>query len=436
MVDNTVLDAGAGGDTIGTDDIGGVKFQRIKLIHGADGTNDGDVATGNPLPVDLRELAGASIPTGGGVESGSLRVTIANDSTGVVSVDDNGGALTVDGTVSVDINAGTNNIGDVDVLSVVPGTGATNLGKAEDAAHTSGDTGILALAVRRAADTPTSGADGDYEPLKTDANGHLKVEIFDGGDSHTVDGTVTVTHPQLGNGTAAGSQRVTIASDTTGVLSVDDNGGSLTVDVGTALPAGTNNIGDVDIASALPAGTNNIGDVDIASVAAGTTIEAVGDVAHDAAAAGNPVLICGIAQDVDDTAPPNRISAENDAARLATDFDGAVFTRPHGPQIWSHHTDSSSAQTDTTVHAAPGAGLSLYVTDIVFSSGAATAINLFFEEGATTVLGPYYLEATAGRGMSIHFQTPKKITANTALTFTTSAAILHTVDVTGYTAQG
>jgi hypothetical protein len=30
-----------------------------------------------------------------------------------------------------------------------------------------------------------------------------------------------------------------------------------------ALPAGTNNIGDVDIASAIPAGTNNIGDVDV-----------------------------------------------------------------------------------------------------------------------------------------------------------------------------
>lgn len=34
--------------------------------------------------------------TGGGTETGALRVTIANNSTGVVSVDDNGGALTVD----------------------------------------------------------------------------------------------------------------------------------------------------------------------------------------------------------------------------------------------------------------------------------------------------------------------------------------------------
>ena len=76
------------------------------------------------------------------------------------------------------------------------------------------------------------------------------------------------------------------------------------------------------------------------------------------------------------------------------------------------------------------------MTDIVFSSGAATAINLFFEETATKVLGPYYLEAVAGRGCVLRFLTPKKITANTALTLTTSASIAHCVDVTGYTAQG
>jgi hypothetical protein len=43
--------------------------------------------------------------------------------------------------------AGTANIGDVDVLSIVPGTGATNLAKAEDDAHTTGDT-IAPIAVR------------------------------------------------------------------------------------------------------------------------------------------------------------------------------------------------------------------------------------------------------------------------------------------------
>lgn len=45
---------------------------------------------------------------------------------------------------------------------------------AEDAAHTSGDTGIMALAVRQATPANLSGTDGDYEPLRVD-NGRLWV---------------------------------------------------------------------------------------------------------------------------------------------------------------------------------------------------------------------------------------------------------------------
>lgn len=51
MADNTTLNLGTGGDVIATDDIGGVKFQRMKLIFGADGVNAGDVSSANPLPV-------------------------------------------------------------------------------------------------------------------------------------------------------------------------------------------------------------------------------------------------------------------------------------------------------------------------------------------------------------------------------------------------
>lgn len=51
MADNTTLNTGTGGDVIASDDISGVKFQRVKLIRGADGTNDGDISTANPLPV-------------------------------------------------------------------------------------------------------------------------------------------------------------------------------------------------------------------------------------------------------------------------------------------------------------------------------------------------------------------------------------------------
>lgn len=103
---------------------------------------------------------------------------------------------------------------------------------------------------------------------------------------------------------------------------------------------------------------------------------------------------------------------------------------------WSFHSNGNAALTDQSVQAAPGAGQSIYVTDIVFSTNAATACTVFFEEGAVTVLGPYALEAVAGRGLAIHFQTPKKITPNTALTVTTTAAIAQALDVHGYIAPG
>jgi hypothetical protein len=46
---------------------------------------------------------------------------------------------------------------------------------AEDSAHTSGDLGMQSLAVRNDAGTALAGADGDYIPFSTDANGKLWV---------------------------------------------------------------------------------------------------------------------------------------------------------------------------------------------------------------------------------------------------------------------
>ena len=168
MADNTVLNLGSGGDTIASDDIAGVKHQRVKLSLGADGT-------------------AADAPVGGGVEAGTLRVTLASDSTGVLSVDDNGGTLTVDGTVTANLAAGTNNIGDVDVLSLVPGTGATALGKAVDSAAGATDTGVAALFVRDDSLSALTPVEGDYAHGRVDANGAVHVRVSAGGIAGIVD---------------------------------------------------------------------------------------------------------------------------------------------------------------------------------------------------------------------------------------------------------
>ncbi len=78
------------------------------------------------------------------------------------------------GDVTLLANSGVD-IGDVDVTSVIAGTGATNLGKAEDAAHTSGDTGVLALGVRNDDATSLVGTDKDYAPVQVDRRGGVRL---------------------------------------------------------------------------------------------------------------------------------------------------------------------------------------------------------------------------------------------------------------------
>jgi hypothetical protein len=178
VVDNVIGDSGdALGATFATDDIAGVHYPRTKLVHGADGTNDGDVSTANPLPVELTDSNQTVVADVGAIKT-------------AVELLDNaisGTEMQVD--VVAALPAGTNaigklaansgvDIGDVDVTSIAPGVGATNLGKAEDSVHTSGDVGVMALGVRNDDLVPLA-ADGDYTPLQTDVDGALWIHQKD-----------------------------------------------------------------------------------------------------------------------------------------------------------------------------------------------------------------------------------------------------------------
>lgn len=61
--------------------------------------------------------------------------------------------------------------GSSDITSIIPGTGATNLGKAEDAATASGDTGVAILERRIDTLASSAGADGDYAFKNQDSIG-------------------------------------------------------------------------------------------------------------------------------------------------------------------------------------------------------------------------------------------------------------------------
>tara|TARA_Y100000310_G_scaffold7748_1_gene8454 strand:- start:30 stop:1433 length:1404 start_codon:yes stop_codon:yes gene_type:complete len=121
----------------------------------------------------------------GGRYDSSAR-TLDNGDAGAVALNASGHVLSELSASTVAIgklaaNSGVD-IGDVDVTSIIPGTGATNLGKAEDTGHTSGDVGVMPLAVRKSTNpSALAGSDGDYAPFEVNQYGALWCELVAGG---------------------------------------------------------------------------------------------------------------------------------------------------------------------------------------------------------------------------------------------------------------
>lgn len=161
-----------------------------------------------------------------------------------------------------------------------------------------------------------------------------------------------------------------------------------------------------------------------------TTVTALtgGGIAHDSADSGNPLKIGFKAYSPDGTTPGTAV-AESDRTDGKADLDGRQYVNDEHPRWGSYHVDGSSALTDASVAADPGDGFQIVITNICFSSGAGTAINMFLEEGSTKIFGPIYLEAVAGRGFCTPAGFKKHVTASTAVTITTSASIAHSVDI-------
>lgn len=188
MADNTVLNTGSGGDTIASDDIGGVKHQRVKIEYGVDGAAV-DVSDTNPLPIDD---AGGSLTVDATeftdmVTSLQLLDNAVSGTEYQVDVvaalpagDNNIGNVDLASAIPAGSNSigtlGANSgvdIGDVDVTSVIPGTGATNLGKAIDSVVGGTDTGIAMLAKHTDDSAHLTTAEGDYDVLQIAGMGGL-----------------------------------------------------------------------------------------------------------------------------------------------------------------------------------------------------------------------------------------------------------------------
>lgn len=142
MADGVTITAGTG-TTVATDDCGASGHaQIVKLGISTDGS-----ATAIPadatygLDVDVKAVPAPLSSTGGGTEAAALRVTIATDSTGVLSVDDNSSTLSIDdggGNISIDDGGNTITVDGTVTATVQPlrKTGAWSLCHEETGAIT------------------------------------------------------------------------------------------------------------------------------------------------------------------------------------------------------------------------------------------------------------------------------------------------------------
>ncbi len=406
--------------------------------------------------------------TNGASDTGTLRVTIANNSTGVIAtvgqitqvvhIDDNGDSVTVDGTVTAELSTD-----DVLVLSTIAAPvatlGATPLMRvaifddaaqqitsfgggtqyAVDDALGATPTGTVALAKRDNALSTLTPAEGDAVELRVDANGALWV---------TMSGTVTVaSHAVTNAGTfpvqaaQSGTWNITNISGTislpTGAATESTlstiNGKITTCNTGAVvLAAGTAAIGKLAANSGV-----TIGAVEIAAAQTLATVTTVGTVttcstvttvgtltgsgvAHDGADSGNPHKIGAKATT---SLSAKTMVANNDRTDLFAGVDGVVIMRSHC-NLEDIVTSTPVAITDgssTSVIAAQGASIKTYITGVTIANSSASFVTVDLRDGTGGAVKWTFPVPPSG-GVTHKFDPPLPFSANTAVAADPSAA--------------
>ena len=335
-------------------------IQLVKLAYSADGdgthiTADAsglEVQLGAALPagtnnigdVDVLTVPAPLSTTGGGTEAAALRVTIANNSTGLVSVDDNGGSLTVDGTVTADAGTGpwpvTDNGGSltIDAASLPLPTGAAT------AANQSTGNGHLST---------LAGAVSGTE---------MQVDVL---TSALPSGAATAANQATGN---------TNTTDLPNVIGTDGSAGptkALSV-------AGTESDGTLQELR-----VDNDGHLQV-DVLSGTNVAVVGNVTHDSADSGAPVKLG--AKAVNLKATPTAVATSDRTDLLATRA-GQLFTIGGHPNAITRSvlvTDANGSQTGQTIVASVASGTAVVVTRVTVLCDNANTADVSVQVGFST----------------------------------------------------
>lgn len=401
MAGNTVLNAGAGGDTIATDDVAGIKYQYVKLTDGtADSAEPIPGSTANGLLVNLGAnndvvvsnivdvtgsivAVGSSVlPTGAATAALQLpdghNVTIDNAAgAAAVNIQDGGNSITVDGSLTT-------------VATV------TNLAQMAGAAIAMG-TGVRSAGTQR-----VTIATDDVVPV---TNAALAV---------------------VGNGAAATAQRVTMASDSTGILAAvtsltQMNGQAIAMGTGVR-SAGTQRVTvATDDAVPLAAETTKV----IGTVRLLGNAGAILDGATGTAVPPNAMLT-GVR--VATSNPTNEANGDSVAA-MADKAGRQVVTTGNVRELISVQTTTiTNSSAETTVVTAGGANVFRDLSSIAITNRSGTAVSCTLKDATAGTTRAIYSIAANG-GIVVPFPIPMpQAAANGNWTITLSVNTV-TVDI-------
>jgi hypothetical protein len=236
-------------------------------------------------------------------DAGYQRMSLNRNAYGVIR-DDAGSERGANVTAANELNVLASaqpgvDIGDMDILSIIPGVGPTNLGKAESATHVTADTGVAVWGVRNDAETLLA-ADGEYIPFMMSSAGRVLVET-QGGAGGTSEIDSAVYTPTTDSYTPMGG----IFDDATPSDLTENDGGVVRMstkrEMYTNIRDGAGNERSANVTAAFELNVLataqpgvDIGDVDILSGPTGASaFEVQGTAADGAAGVGNPVLVAG-----------------------------------------------------------------------------------------------------------------------------------------------
>ena len=390
MADNVPITAGTGTD-VATDQVTGTleHVQLFKLAYSADGSR-------TLVPVDAD---GVLVNLGANNDVTVTSGTIAATQSGTWNVNN------VSGTVSLPTGAstsakqpalGTAGSPSSDVITVQGVTSMTALSVAQATAANLNCTEASASAIKTSVELiddgvattgsaittkgmAAVGTDGtNARILKTDTSGELQIDVL------TVPSNMSVNIAQVagatvatGNGTAAGSQRVSIASDSTGTVAVTQ------------------------------------------ATASSLNAQVVGAAADAATVSGNPVSLGATARTA------NRTSVtDGQAVRVVADKQGRLITNGAVRDLVSHqHTQIASSSSETTIVTAGGAGVFNDITSLVITNQTATAVNVTIKDStAGTTRMIIALAANGGAVITPSIPIPQLASANNNWTATLSSS--------------